>query len=509
MRDSPAGTRPGRLPVERSSAVLLAVLVVAAGAYLAGGYPVRLGLVVGADALGAVAIVAGVRRFRPERPAPWLLIAAAQICGAVADAVNYLASGYGSPWPFPGPPDLFYLGRYPLMFVAVLLWARRASAGRASLGRGADVAVIDVGIVVVAAAMLSWIFVISPLTGGTTGLDALIVVTAYPVGDLVLVAVGVRMYFGGGQASPALGLLGGYLGLWLFADTLFDLTTLNGTYRPLRLLELVWVGAAILVSAAALHPSMRTVGTPSPDRLQEGSARRLLLLGGVSLLAPAAEFAQYVRGEPLHVPLVTGVCATLFVLVTLRMNVLLTAQRRLAITDALTGLRTRRFFEAALALEYGRAVRNDSTIGVLLADVDHFKDVNDRYGHKAGDLVLREVAARLAACTRSGDVVARYGGEEFAVLVPNTDRGMASALAERLRRAVAGTAFPVGDGVAVPVTASIGVALLPAHARTPDELTVRADQCLYRAKNDGRNRVVVADDLARFQPDQSPLPGAL
>ncbi|WP_051570186.1 GGDEF domain-containing protein [Cryptosporangium arvum] len=478
----------------RVAAVVLAVIGVLFGIYLLGNEWVRVSVVLVADGAGAVLVLRGVLRHRPPGPLPWLFLAGAQSLAVIADCLFYGGYLFDRAWDFPGPPDLFFLARYPLWFAVALLWVHRSTRHDAFRWR-TDVTLVDVAIIVVASALLSWIFVISPLIRDSPDVALLVLYAAYPVGDLILLAVGMRIWFGGGQRSVSLGLLGGFATCWLAADTAYLLSLANGTYRFLGWTEPLWIAAAIALAAAATHPSMVSVGRPSADAPRSGTGRRLVLLGGVSLLAPAAQFVQYLRDGDLHVPVVTATCAVLFVLVMFRMGVLLREQRRIAITDTLTGLRTRRFFEENLALEAERAARFGSPMGVLLVDVDHFKTVNDRYGHKAGDTVLREVARRLRECARAGDVVARYGGEEFALLVAPTDRAGAARLGERLRDAVGGESFRLDDRTELLVTASIGVALLPDHAATPDELTVRADQCLYRAKNAGRNRVVVAGEL--------------
>jgi diguanylate cyclase (GGDEF)-like protein len=131
---------------------------------------------------------------------------------------------------------------------------------------------------------------------------------------------------------------------------------------------------------------------------------------------------------------------------------------------------------------------------LLLIDIDHFKRLNDRYGHQAGDAVLRGVAQTLRQTVRSFDQVARYGGEEFAVILPETDAEQAREVADRIRRAVASIPFRTQEGVKVRVTISIGVATAPANGEVPAALLAAADGALYRSKDDGRNRVTHAAD---------------
>lgn len=154
-------------------------------------------------------------------------------------------------------------------------------------------------------------------------------------------------------------------------------------------------------------------------------------------------------------------------------------------TDALTGLWNRSHFEAAGLLEAERARRYGTPLSVLMFDIDHFKTINDRHGHAAGDTVLREVAEQAAAVLRSSDLLFRWGGEEFAVLLPVDARAAAEA-AEKLRQRIAATDF----GAAGKVSISIGVAQLEADESLESALQ-RADAMLYRAKDGGRNRVAV------------------
>ncbi|GLK78753.1 sensor domain-containing diguanylate cyclase [Methylopila turkensis] len=173
-----------------------------------------------------------------------------------------------------------------------------------------------------------------------------------------------------------------------------------------------------------------------------------------------------------------------------------TEQRRLeaelrsaARTDALTGAANRRRFGERLAHDVAAARAGGGPLALIVLDIDHFKAINDRFGHAVGDDALKAVADRAARALRRDDMLARVGGEEFAALLPQAGRAEAKTVAERLHAAVAGTPIVAG-AVTLGVTVSLGVALLRDSDGAPDDLFARADAALYAAKASGRNRVV-------------------
>jgi diguanylate cyclase (GGDEF)-like protein len=175
---------------------------------------------------------------------------------------------------------------------------------------------------------------------------------------------------------------------------------------------------------------------------------------------------------------------------------LITSLETLSITDALTGIANRRHWDLRLAEEVARAQRYRYPLAVLMVDIDHFKQINDRYGHQIGDFVLQQVVQRLRQNLRRTDFVARYGGEEFGVLAPQTSLESARILSERLRRAIHSEPITVtgtNGPVAIPVTISVGVAVFPDHAQNESDLVAAADAALYQAKQAGRNCVRMAD----------------
>jgi diguanylate cyclase (GGDEF)-like protein len=160
--------------------------------------------------------------------------------------------------------------------------------------------------------------------------------------------------------------------------------------------------------------------------------------------------------------------------------------KKAAWRDGLTGLSNRRFFEERVVEEIKRAQRYGQPLSMLMIDLDHFKNVNDEFGHLLGDEVLRQISVIFLRQLRKVDHVCRYGGEEFAVILPATTLAAAIAVAEKLRRTVEMHHFP---GVPRPVTVSIGVAIFPSYGSSRDDLVRPADQSLYEAKQLGRNRV--------------------
>jgi diguanylate cyclase (GGDEF)-like protein len=173
-------------------------------------------------------------------------------------------------------------------------------------------------------------------------------------------------------------------------------------------------------------------------------------------------------------------------------NVLLHQEtRQLSITDGLTGVWNRRYLEMTLRKEIERAQRFGRPLSVLMLDIDRFKRVNDKHGHQRGDEVLIEVTRRILGEIRSNiDVVGRYGGEEFVILLPETPSGGARVVAEKIRNSMRGTPFISSSGEPVSVTVSMGISTYPEDGASSEELLGRADSAMYRAKAEGRDRVV-------------------
>ncbi|MSP43236.1 MAG: PleD family two-component system response regulator [Alphaproteobacteria bacterium] len=171
----------------------------------------------------------------------------------------------------------------------------------------------------------------------------------------------------------------------------------------------------------------------------------------------------------------------------LRHNLHLSLQ--MAVTDGLTGLYNRRYMESHLQIQTMRAKQEDRPISLLMIDIDFFKHINDAHGHDAGDKILKQFALGISRNIRGIDLACRFGGEEFVVIMPETDMAIASLVAERIRQYTETFSFDCGAGAPIAMTASIGVTSLVGADDTPESILRRADAALYRAKNDGRNRV--------------------
>ena len=169
----------------------------------------------------------------------------------------------------------------------------------------------------------------------------------------------------------------------------------------------------------------------------------------------------------------------------------LSSIKNIAIYDTLTGLYNRRYFEERLVLDAQKSFYGGTPLSLVMADIDHFKKVNDTFGHTEGDRVLFEIANLLKASVRKKDTVARYGGEEFILILPETGLGEASMIAERIRKLVESTLFEIANA-RINLTVSMGISNFPSHrAKSKEELVKMADQALYDAKRGGRNKVCI------------------
>jgi diguanylate cyclase (GGDEF)-like protein len=436
----------------------------------------------------AAATVAGRAWWTSDERLAWALIAAGMFVPAIRIA---LFPAFG---PMYGLRPL-WLCFYPLVFAGFLRLLRLRD-GRRSIGIWLDALIA--GTTVAAGAAIGF----GPFRAAT-GEGPLNVVLAlgFPAGDLFLLAAAVgALSIVGWRADPRWWLLVVGFALYGVSDVLFMVTLAEKTY-----FRGIWFDAfkpmmALLLAAASwtARPPEKSTARPAG----RGHAVPLLLFTAtlVGLLV-----ANYDGGLPRAAVALASVG---LIAVTARFGLafrdvhMLAESHHHAMTDDLTSLPNRRAMTSALtaaSLEYsarcqdGRDGHAAAGPGVLLLDLDGFKAINDSLGHQAGDQLLRQVADRLSAAVREGDLCSRVGGDEFAVLVPaGTERAAATALATRIID-VLDEPFLL-DQVSVRVEASIGVALCPQHCRHPEDLLERADVAMYRAKG-LRSRIALYDNM--------------
>jgi diguanylate cyclase (GGDEF)-like protein len=436
--------------------------------------------------VAAAAVVFGMRRHRPRCAVAWYLFAA----GVFLNSTGILAQAVGDKIlhleGYPTIADPLWLALYPGLGIGLILLIR----SRSSLSDWP--AILDTTTITTGLGLLSWVFVIHPQASDPTlSLLGRAAVVSYPVGDVIVLAMMVRILVDGSKLAPSLRLLLASMLTFLVGDISWAVIFHFGlTPGPLalHLLEANFGIAYSLVGAAGLHRSVGSAADRVPAREAGLSAPLLAGLTIASLIAPVLLIAQAVDGV-VSDPVAIGVSsAAMFALVVGRMAGLLrqiqvqSAQLRdLSRIDELTGLPNRRAWSLELPVALERARRDGRPLSVAMIDLDHFKRFNDTYGHPAGDALLRGAAHGWREKLRVVDVIARYGGEEFVVLLPDADGPEATTVLERLREAT-----PSGQ------TFSAGVATWD-ELQTGSELIACADAALYVAKTGGRNCTVVAD----------------
>jgi diguanylate cyclase (GGDEF)-like protein len=452
-------------------------------------------LAIGLAALAA--LVVGIRRNRPVRVLPWVLLGSGVAAWIAGDATWMVIESALGIEPFPSVADVFYLLGYPLLAAALyrLSRARNPAGDRAS--------VLDALVAGIAVGLVMWVAFIKP-TWTATGVTMLerVVGVAYPVGDVVLLVQLVYLGGVGLGGSRALRLLGGALAATLLADVLFQAALYAPALeRNLAVLDSLWLIGYVLIGAAALDSSMTRVAETGPARrVQSPGVGKLVFLGAVMMLLPLTLLAELALRTGPH--LVEAAVAALGAILLVHLRMVSMARHmgeqadrlaRLAEADVLTGLANRRRFRAAVddALHPPEDHRAPGAVPVLLIVLDRFAEVNDTLGHRVGDELLCAAAARMEAGVGSDDFVGRLGGDSFGVQIlgEGTDPEAVLALAIRLRERLA-EPYELSD-VTVSVDALIGVVIGPDDGTTSTDLLQRADVALSVA----RDR---ADRVARY-----------
>ncbi len=482
----------------------LVVLLVGGGVALIGpALPAAPWLVVNTTlhALGLAVMVAGLRRHRPSaRPAWWLLIIGRAGWAATSAYWNVYSLHYGHP-PHPSTIALGFLIQYPLITAGLLMIANRRDARRKTH------AVIDASIITGGLSVLLWTFVVEPFVQlDRLGAVQLTTGLAFTIGDLLVLAALVRLAVLSGRPDLGTGLLSVSVVALLGADVVYSMTTLavpGSGFVASPVPNLLWQLATVLAAAAALAPAVRR---PEPRRRtpRDGLVARWQLAAFVLLavLVPAVPVAvaaldgrsASLSPERYLVPAAIATVVSVLLVVRLGMVVRVANRRAVelqrslgqrdalerelhhrAMHDPLTGLANR-----ALLVE--RLDRATPGLGLLLLDLDRFKDVNDTLGHPAGDELLIEVARRLRSALPAAEVLARLGGDEFAVLWhPAADDDTPHRVLACLR-----PAYQIA-GRDVHVTGSVGLLTLDDQVTSADALR-DADLALYAAKDAGKDQ---------------------
>ncbi len=403
--------------------------------------------------------------------------------------------------PFPSVADALYLSFYPAVYAGLVLLVRgRVRHFHASQWLDGIAAALVIAAVAAA-------FLLPTILDGSSGSAAAVVTNlAYPWAISSCSAWSSRWPpspTGGlgarSDCSPPDGLL------YAVADVLFLLRAANDEVTGVALSEILWPCAMVLLGLAA----WQRPGTAGEGRLEGWSLMIIPTVVSFTSLGVVAHDHTSNQGPlPMALSIAALVVCMARAALTFRENIALADSHRQAVTDSLTGLPNRRLFldraERAVAI----ARRDGSRVGVMIIDLDRFKEVNDTLGHHSGDVMLQEIARRLSAAVRESDTIARLGGDEFAVLLPGVDGATgAQAVAEALGAAI-GEPIMLGD-LALDSEASIGIALYPDHGGDVAQLLQRADVAMYTAKADHLGHAFYGPEHDEYSPERLALVGEL
>jgi diguanylate cyclase (GGDEF)-like protein len=435
----------------------------------------------GSGYLGAIAIMIGVRRQPPRVAVPWWILAFAVASSSSGGIAIQLGVGEVTG---PDLSDYLYLAFYPLCAITLGIMIKQ-------LQRRMDwAAVIDALTVTTGIGLLDWVYSIQPaLHAQRYAFADRITIVAYPICDLVLLAMTIILVRSNGRGGLAPRLIAYAIAGYLIGDWAWVLVSkLHPAWYDNqwanRGIDCAYLVALALMGLAAARPRIEDQG-PGAAALARLGILQLSVLTVAVLIAPALLVIEVVQHRVHNGLSIAAGAATMFLLVVTRMGQLLRQAehtsrqvRELSRRDELTGLANRRAWVDELPRVLEEARRDGLPVSIGMLDLDHFKSYNDRFGHPAGDRLLKEASAAWHGALRRTDILARYGGEEFIVLLPGADLEQATATLERLRAATP----PV-------TTFSAGVAAWDG-TETSEDLIARADAALYAAKGAGRNRVI-------------------
>jgi diguanylate cyclase (GGDEF)-like protein len=468
------------------------------------------------------AMLVGIRRNRPASTRSWILLALGISMWVIGDGIwNSYELVFHRVAPWPSTADSIYLIGPVLMALGLTGMLRRRGSPRDIEG------VLDALIIAAGAGALSWAFLMAPYAADASlnGLSEAVAV-AYPLTDVLLLAVIVRLLLAPGSHTASHRLLAAAVGCTFLGDVVYSVQSLHGTYYQGHIVDITWLAFYWLMAAAALHPSMAKIPRIVEGEDQRLRRSRLVMLAVAASLGPLTLVIQWLRNAPLDIPVIAGGSVFLFLLVLIRMERLVASVhnkmdqlktqsallegsleqreklevqiRHQAFHDPLTDLANLNLFNDRLGHAIRRISRTGEAVGVLFLDVDDFKVVNDTLGHDAGDQVLVALGQRMRSVLRGSDVAARIGGDEFTILLEamtaSTD---ADTAAKRLLNAL-DAPFDVG-GTEITVHASIGAASTEDPMANGQELLREADTAMYAAKSGGKHRSVVYEPSMQDQ----------
>jgi diguanylate cyclase (GGDEF)-like protein len=409
-----------------------------------------------------------------EGRGPWILVAAGLALYTAGNLLWVLWVQHLADPPFPSICDALWLSLYPASYVALVWLGRRAGRG-ASAGVWLDGIVAGLGITAVGIAVL-----FEPVLVTATGPVAAVATNlAYPIADLILAALVVGILgLRGWRVDVGWGLIGGGFLSLAVADIIYVLYIAEGGLESSLTANAFYIlGIGLLALAAWYPPRERKLATLEGWSMI--AVPSLFVCAAVGLLVYAHD--RDVSMLAVMLAAATVLMATVRMLVTFRDVRALAETRRQAHTDDLTSMPNRRLFMRRAGDAIAAARVTGGSVGLLLIDLDHFKELNDTLGHHAGDLLLAQIGPRLRTQLRSTDNLGRLGGDEFGlVLEAPCEEEDAIEVANKLRAALRDP-FEVA-GLQLRMTASIGVAMFPAHAGSVEELLQRADVAMYDAK---------------------------
>jgi len=479
------------------------------GALLVGVYPLLPSVLVRdvfyavVGLASVVAIFLGLRLNGPAPRAPWYLFAAGLLSWTVGDSIYSWNADVRGVTPFPSIADAFYLGAYPLLACGVAALVRRRGARLGIAGT------IDSAIVVVGVGLLSWIWIAQPMLAAddVSAFERGLAV-AYPVGDILLLAMLVWLVSAPGVTSTALRLLVGAVVMQVAADTALAAAP-TSSWDYASALDLLWLGSYVCWGAAALHPQMRALPQRRSYVTDRFTRRRVAVLGAAALLPPLTQLAAFGTGRSVDPWVAVGGSLALTALVLSRTvcavgEIRVTAKQRdrleehlfeQASRDALTGLFNRAYMLSLIGGALRRAQTSGSATGLLVVNIDDFAVLNRDCGPAAGDAVLRETGRRLLA-TSEHHSVGRLGDDQFVVLVDGGDAEnqtarLAEGILDALRRPFA------HHGHHHDVVASIGATVCLDGGTDSGQLLQEALIAVRRSKSSGTGYVEIFDDFMR------------